>query len=123
MIYSWCSSILDPMEVILTEEDPHTVSAGQPYSLTCIATLAPRTDIDWELNWLNSKNVIYWNTNLTTTDTNTNSQKNTFVLIFNEVYLSDADVYTCQAIANYSGGSQVRISSTRLNVESKLLCL
>jgi hypothetical protein len=111
------------MEVTLIEEGPHSVIAGQFYNLTCIAILAPRTDIDWELNWLNSNNVILENTNLITRDTIIGAQKNTVVLMFDEVRLSDADLYTCQAIANYSGGSQVKMSSTRLNVESKLLCL
>ena len=108
------------MEVNLIEEGPHSVIAGQSYNLTCIAMLAPRTDIDWELNWLNSNNVTYENTKLTTRDATTGAQINTLVLIFDEVDLSDADLYTCEAIANYSGGPQVKMSSTILNVESKL---
>lgn len=113
-------SLSDPMEVSLIEEGPHSVIAGQSYNLTCIATLAPRTDIDWELNWSNSNDVTHENTNLTTRDTITGAQINTLVLIFDEVDLSDADLYTCEAIANYSGGPQAKMSSTILNVESKL---
>ena len=109
------------MEVGLIEDDPHNVIAGHFYNLTCVATLAPRTDIDWDLNWMNSKNIIYRNTFLTTSESG--AQTNTLVLIFDEVYLSDADQYTCRAIANYSGGSQVKKSSTRLNVESKLFVM
>ena len=117
------STLSDPMEVNLIEEGPHSVIAGESYNLTCMATLAPRTDIDWELNWLNSNNVICDNTNLTTRDTITGAQINTLVLILDEVDLSDADLYTCEAIANYSGGPQMKMSSTILSVESKLLCL
>ena len=109
------------MKVDLIEEGPYNVSAGQFFTLTCIAMLAPRRDIDWEINWLNSKNVTCENTNLTTRDTNIGAQKNNLVLFFDEVYLSDADVYTCLAIANYSGGSQVQMSSARFNVESKFI--
>ena len=109
------------MEVSIAEEGPHNVSIGQSFTLICVAILAPRTDIDWELNWLDSNNKIQENTNLTTRDTNTGAQEHIFVLIFNDLHLSDANEYTCQAIANYSSGSQVKMSSVRLNVESKLI--
>lgn len=110
------------MEVALTEDGPHNVSAGQSFTLTCIATLAPRTDVEWKLNWLDSNNNNHENnTNLTTTNANTGigAQKNIFVLDFHQIFLSDADVYTCQAIANYSGGSQVKMATTSLYVESE----
>ena len=109
------------MEVDLVEEGPNNVSAGQSFTLTCIAMLAPRRDIDWDMNWLDSNDVIQEDTNLTTRNTSTGAQKNNLVLIFDEVYLSNADVYTCQATANYSGGSQVKMSNARLNVESKFI--
>lgn len=88
--------------------------------MTCITIFAPNTENSLELNWLDASGNILNNTNLSIYyDLSSGLEEYTLQLEFGGIFLSDAGLYTCQAIANYVGGPQVMTVSKNITVESE----